>query len=394
MKRLLYLSVALTAVLAASCGGGAGGGGGIVPGSQNSLNQVAAPKPAPTVTDKGTGDTFRGGVTVGADNLVYASGKIGLEQFTPDLVLITPPPVALADAMAPDTWPVSPKGSLPSGPVSTSGTTVGALGTVGTTVLASGLPLQPECACVLQPFLAEYDVVLKRWNNIVMGTPGDKWVSLSAVPNGGGFFVVADTPNGSGGFTGVIIPVGPACGGNTTLNLPLGVSTVGPDGNLWIAVDFSLNGVSPPTATPEIIVVDPNQHSIVKSYTLSAGSRVTSLVSTSNAVWFTDAGLHAGFNAIGEIPLGATSPTIITIKSGKGQEPMGITLGTDGALWFTELNGNKIGRIDTTTTAITEFKVPRANSHPKGIYGCSTTGPCVPGKLFFNEDHAVGKVTY
>lgn len=391
MKRGLSLLVALTALLVAACSGGAGSsGGGVVPSSQNDLNQAAAPKPTPTVTDKGIKDTFRGGVTVGADNLVYASGSVGLQQFTQDLSLITPSSIALADAsVPPDTWPVSPKGSTPSGPVATSGTTVSALGVVGTST--SALSLRPECGCVLQPFLAQYNVQTKTWFNVVMGKPGDKWVSLSAVPNGGGFFVVADTPTSAGGFSGIIIPVGPACGGDTALNLPLGVSTVGPDGNVWVTVDLSLSGISPITATPEILVVDPNQHRIVRTYTLAGGSHVTSLVSTATAVWYTD----GGRNEIGQIPLGSTGPpNTFKIKSGSGQQPMEITVGTDDAMWFTESNGNKIGRIDIATKTITEFKVPTPNSHPHGIYGCTTSGPCVTGKLFFNEDHGVGRVRY
>src|SRR5438128_1529458 len=43
--------------------------------------------------------------------------------------------------------------------------------------------------------------------------------------------------------------------------------------------------------------------------------------------------------------------------------PDGIAAGPDGALWFTEFNGNKIGRI-TTAGVITEFPIPTSNSGP------------------------------
>jgi hypothetical protein len=52
--------------------------------------------------------------------------------------------------------------------------------------------------------------------------------------------------------------------------------------------------------------------------------------------------------------------------------PSGITVGPDGALFFTENAGNKIGRI-TTAGVITEFPIPTENSQPNGI----TTGPTV-----------------
>ena len=59
--------------------------------------------------------------------------------------------------------------------------------------------------------------------------------------------------------------------------------------------------------------------------------------------------------------------------------PTAITEGPDGALWFTESVGNKIGRIDPVTKAITEYPLPIAGSQPNGI----TTGP--DGALWFTE---------
>ena len=42
-------------------------------------------------------------------------------------------------------------------------------------------------------------------------------------------------------------------------------------------------------------------------------------------------------------------------------QPAYITAGPDGAMWFTEFVGNKIGRI-TTSGAITEFRLPSADT--------------------------------
>ena len=61
-----------------------------------------------------------------------------------------------------------------------------------------------------------------------------------------------------------------------------------------------------------------------------------------------------------------------------------IVAGPDGNLWFTELNGNKIGRI-TPAGAITEFPLPTPDSNPVVI----TPGP--DGNLWFAEINA-GKV--
>src|SRR5947209_3001595 len=59
-------------------------------------------------------------------------------------------------------------------------------------------------------------------------------------------------------------------------------------------------------------------------------------------------------------------------------QPDHIMTGPDGALWFTEFNGNKIGRV-TTAGAITEFPLPTANSGPFGI----TARP--DGALWFTQ---------
>jgi streptogramin lyase len=68
--------------------------------------------------------------------------------------------------------------------------------------------------------------------------------------------------------------------------------------------------------------------------------------------------------------------------------PFGITVGPDGALWFTEETGNKIGRI-TTSGVITEYSIPTVNSTPYGI----TAGP--DGALWFTEGagEQIGRIT-
>jgi serine/threonine protein kinase/streptogramin lyase len=68
--------------------------------------------------------------------------------------------------------------------------------------------------------------------------------------------------------------------------------------------------------------------------------------------------------------------------------PAQIVLGPDGNLWFTENDGNQIGRI-TPNGNITEFGVPTPNSTPDGI----TQGP--DGNLWFTENTAnqIGRLT-
>jgi virginiamycin B lyase len=53
-----------------------------------------------------------------------------------------------------------------------------------------------------------------------------------------------------------------------------------------------------------------------------------------------------------------------------GSGPFGICSGPDGALWFTRLNTDRIGRI-TTDGEITEYDLPTPSSEPHGV----TVGP-------------------
>jgi virginiamycin B lyase len=68
--------------------------------------------------------------------------------------------------------------------------------------------------------------------------------------------------------------------------------------------------------------------------------------------------------------------------------PWCLTLGLDGNLWFTELDGNKIGKV-TTKGDITEFPVPSNKSGPYSI----VTGS--DGALWFTEynRHHIGRIT-
>lgn len=96
-------------------------------------------------------------------------------------------------------------------------------------------------------------------------------------------------------------------------------------------------------------------------------------------IWFTE----VNGNKIGRI-----APGGIVKEFPTSGNPGGITAGPDGALWFTEIGGNKIGRI-TTSDAITEFPIPTANAVPHRI----TLG--TDGNLCFTEagTNKIGQIT-
>lgn len=89
------------------------------------------------------------------------------------------------------------------------------------------------------------------------------------------------------------------------------------------------------------------------------------------------------------VPSSSSSVAIVeftTPTSGSG--PNAIAKGPDGALWFTESIGNRIGRI-TTSGEITEFVIPTPGRLPIGI----VAGP--DGAIWFTENGAnrIGRIT-
>lgn len=81
-----------------------------------------------------------------------------------------------------------------------------------------------------------------------------------------------------------------------------------------------------------------------------------------------------------------TEYSVPTIPS----NPLGITAGPDGTLWFTEFAANKIGRITTgATPGISEYSIPSSMSIPYGI----AVGP--DHALWFAESNTnkIGRIT-
>ncbi len=99
------------------------------------------------------------------------------------------------------------------------------------------------------------------------------------------------------------------------------------------------------------------------------------------ALWFTE----FGGNRIGRIsPAGAATDFAVPTPA---SQPFSIAVGADGRLWFTEVNGNKIGQV-TTSGAITEVATP-SGGNPGGI----AAGP--DGALWFTEisGNKIGRIT-
>jgi streptogramin lyase len=157
--------------------------------------------------------------------------------------------------------------------------------------------------------------------------------------------------------------------------------TSGPDGNLWftqgetaqigrITPSGTITDFSTPTASsgPDGITAGPDGN-----------------------MWFTEQ--NAGqigrltISSISVSSKGKSRATITEFPLKKASsQPLGITPGPDGNLWFTEQNTRQIGRI-TTSGTITEFPLPTGASVPQFI----TAGP--DGNLWFTDGAAIGRIT-
>jgi len=103
------------------------------------------------------------------------------------------------------------------------------------------------------------------------------------------------------------------------------------------------------------------------------------------AVWFTESSSIGGLSKIGRI---TETGDVTEYSLATCCAPEQITTGSDGALWFTKSYSNQVARI-TTAGMITEYLVPSAGSYPVGI----ASGP--DGALWFTEllGNRVGRIT-
>jgi streptogramin lyase len=113
---------------------------------------------------------------------------------------------------------------------------------------------------------------------------------------------------------------------------------------------------------------------------------LTNIVAGTDCFWISDPSANTiwKYPYFSEGALAITPYVVPTPNAGLG----GLCLGPDGNLWFTEISGNKIGRL-TPGGSFTEFPVPTANSSPFAI----ATG--FDRNLYFVEyaGNKIGRIT-
>jgi virginiamycin B lyase len=170
----------------------------------------------------------------------------------------------------------------------------------------------------------------------------------------------------------------------TTESVPNAIA-LGPDGALWFS-DNKVNANAIVRMTPAGVFA-----SYPMPKPLEALGGIT--VGSDNALWVTmiDSNKIAQITTEGVISNEfhiLTEANVATEIEPAPRQPSIITPGPDGALWFVEVNANKIGRI-TTAGAVTEYDIPTKDSGPNGI----TAGP--DDALWFTEFNAskIGRIT-
>jgi len=133
-----------------------------------------------------------------------------------------------------------------------------------------------------------------------------------------------------------------------TYNTPLQIVS-GPDGNLWFVLGNGAIGTMD-TAGKNLKVFPAPTPGAIVGITVSGG-----------ALWFTE----EQANKIGKITTDGTI-TEFPLPTPGTFGPEGITAGPDGNVWFTERSANQIGRI-TPSGIITEFGGLSPGSGPIGI---------------------------
>jgi sugar lactone lactonase YvrE len=168
-------------------------------------------------------------------------------------------------------------------------------------------------------------------------------------------------PNSGGTTVTKLSPAGATLG---TYPVGSGPGAIAFDGtNMWVA-NYSAG------ASASVTELSPSGATVG---TYAAGSNPAAIAFDGTNMWVT----NLFNNSITELsPTGTTLHTYQIPTS--DSRPEFITLGADGAMWFTEINGNNVGRI-TSDGTITEIPVPTPSGEPLGI----TKGP--DGNIWFTE---------
>jgi streptogramin lyase len=150
----------------------------------------------------------------------------------------------------------------------------------------------------------------------------------------------------------------------------------GPDGNIWYSTGDTF------------VRITPDGKSQTPFYMAEGAMQM--IVGPDRAIWFTEqfAGKIGRFTMeakLTEYPVPGY-PRVV-LGNDYSTELTGINVGPDGAIWFAEMAGNRIGRV-TMSGAVTQFDVPTRQGVPFGV------SPGRDGNIYFTEliGNKVGRI--
>jgi len=201
--------------------------------------------------------------------------------------------------------------------------------------------------------ISEFDLSSASPDGITAGPDGNIWFSEMNK-------IARMTPLGQS-LTEFAVP---SSGGSAA------VIVSGSDGNLWVTdiqgwiYRVTLAGIITSLAAPT-----PSSHPIGLAWNFETGR-----------LWFTE-GLADKIAVLDPQRVDSEPTAAFTEVSipTSGGNPLGIAVGPDGTVWFTEYDGNRIGSL-TKSGVLTEFGIPTSNSHPLNIVAD------LAGNLWFTEN--------
>ncbi len=185
-------------------------------------------------------------------------------------------------------------------------------------------------------------------SNVTMsGLPGFSLTLPSSVSTNGTFSLwFYDPTNAQSGWQ---VLAGPVTASGSTLTFAPGSTAQNFAANTayQFAIVFAPAATPPPTATP--VPTPASVASLVTATFAPPGGAfpVSIAVGSDNNLWVTASTLFVGGNGYIAKLSTAGAFTSYTLPGTPTRQPSYITRGPDQALWFTESNGNSIGRIDT-----------------------------------------------
>jgi streptogramin lyase len=225
--------------------------------------------------------------------------------------------------------------------------------------------------------ITEYANTAGGWpQDLAVGSDGNIWFTDQGVSGGGTASVNANGAIGMLNITTSVITKYPLLTGNTQANF----ITLGPDGAMWFTQAAGSAGGSDKAA--KITTAG-----VITEFANTGGAFITK--GSDGNLWATAPKQGAG--AIGKLTTTGVE-TLISVPSGSSLMPFSITAAPDGNLWFSETNGlwpgwgsgGKLGSI-STSGVVTEFALPAStetNTTMPSI-GVVTVGP--DGAIWFTD---------